>query len=158
MIWDTIAAMPWPHLAAFITGGLVLNFAPGQDVFFATACGLQGGPRAGALAGLGVGMGVLVHVTLTTIGLGAVIAAHPGALTAIKWLGAGYLLLLAWKSWTAGRPDPTARGAVRRLAIQDADGEHDAAGQHHPAQHVRQQAGTRDGVDDVQHHGDHGHQ
>lgn len=113
MIWDTLAAMPWPHLAAFISGGLVLNFAPGQDVFFATACGLQGGPRAGALAGLGVGMGVLVHVALTTAGIGALIAANPGALTAIKWAGAGYLLVLAWKSWTAGTPDPTARGSVR---------------------------------------------
>lgn len=117
MIWDTLAAMPWPHLLAFISGGLVLNFAPGQDVFFATACGVQGGPRAGALAGLGVGMGVVVHVLLATLGLGAVIAAHPGALMAIKWAGAGYLLFLAWKSWHAGAPDPTARGSVRTWNI-----------------------------------------
>ena len=113
MIWDTLAAMPWAHLAAFVTGGLVLNLAPGQDVFFATACGVQGGPRAGALAGLGVGMGVVVHVLMATAGLGAVVAAHPGALVAIKWAGAAYLLLLAWKSWHAGAPDPSARGAVR---------------------------------------------
>lgn len=117
MIWDTIAQMPWPHLAAFITGGLVLNVAPGQDVFFASACGVQGGPRAGALAGLGVGMGVVVHVLLATAGLGAVIAAHPGALAAIKWAGAGYLLFLAWKSWNAGVPDASARGSVRPWTI-----------------------------------------
>ena len=113
MIWDTLAAMPWAHLAAFVTGGLVLNFAPGQDVFFATACGVQGGPRAGALAGLGVGIGVVVHVLLATAGLGAVIAAHPGALVAIKWAGAAYLLFLAWKSWTATATDPSARGTAR---------------------------------------------
>ena len=116
MIWDTLAAMPWPHLLAFITGGLVLNFAPGQDVFFATACGVQGGPKAGALAGLGVGMGVTVHVLLTTLGLGAMVAAHPGALAAVKWIGAGYLLVLAWKSWNAV-PDPSARAAVRTWSI-----------------------------------------
>ena len=113
MIWDTLANIPLAQLLAFVAGGLVVNFAPGQDVFFATACGLQGGPRAGALAGLGVGMGALVHVTMATLGLGAVIAAHPGALSAIKWIGAGYLLVLAWKSWTAGPSDPTARAAVR---------------------------------------------
>lgn len=113
MIWDTLAQIPWPQLAAFITGGLVLNFAPGQDVFFATACGVQGGPRAGALAGLGVGLGVVVHVLLTTAGLGAVMAAHPGALAAVKGAGAAYLLWLAWKSWTAPPPDPSARAAVR---------------------------------------------
>ena len=91
----------------------MLNAAPGQDVFFATASGIQGGPKAGALAGLGVGIGVLFHVTMTTLGLGAVIAAHPGALSAIRWIGAGYLLYLAWKAWTAPPPDPSARPVVR---------------------------------------------
>lgn len=108
MILDPIAAIPADKLAAFVAGGLVLNFAPGQDVFFASASGIQGGPRVGALAGLGVGLGVLVHVTLATLGLGAVIAAHPGALSAIKWAGAAYLLFLAWKSWCA-----TAAGSAR---------------------------------------------
>ncbi|WCR11300.1 LysE family translocator [Paracoccus stylophorae] len=113
MIWDTLSDIPAAQLTAFIAGGLVLNVAPGQDVFFASACGIQGGPRAGALAGIGVGMGVLVHVGLATVGLGAVVAAHPGALLAIKYAGAAYLLWLAWKSWTAGPVDPAARGSVR---------------------------------------------
>ncbi len=113
MLWDTIANIPAQALLTFITGGLILNFAPGQDVFFASASGIQGGPRAGALAGLGVGLGVMLHVTLATIGLGALIAAHPGALLTIKYAGAAYLLFLAWKSWRAGDVQPTARGAVR---------------------------------------------
>ena len=117
MIWDTIANIPLNQLLAFIAGGLVLNFAPGQDVFFASACGIQGGPRAGALAGFGVGLGVLVHLTLATVGLGAVIAAHPEALLAVKYAGAAYLLYLAWKSWTAGPVDPAARAAVRPWSI-----------------------------------------
>lgn len=113
MIWDTIANIPLPQLMAFIAGGLVLNFAPGQDVFFASACGIQGGPRAGALAGFGVGLGVLFHLTLATVGLGAVVAAHPEAMVAIKYAGAAYLLWLAWKSWNAGPVQPEARGARR---------------------------------------------
>ena len=56
MIWDTIANIPAAQLITFIGGGLALNFAPGQDVFFASACGIQNGPRAGALAGIGVGL------------------------------------------------------------------------------------------------------
>ncbi|HWL57940.1 MAG TPA: LysE family translocator [Paracoccus sp. (in: a-proteobacteria)] len=111
MIWDTLANFPAEHLLAFMAGALVLNFAPGQDVFFASACGIQNGPRAGALAGLGVGLGVVCHVIMATIGLGALVAAHPGALVAIKFAGAGYLLWLAWKSWTAGEVDPRARAA-----------------------------------------------
>lgn len=113
MIWDTLANIPAAQLLTFILGGLVLNFAPGQDVFFASACGIQGGPKAGMLAGLGVGLGVSMHLTMATVGLGAVVAAHPEALLAIKYAGAAYLLWLAYKSWTAGPVDPSARGSVR---------------------------------------------
>ena len=125
MIWDTIANIPAPQLLAFILGGLALNFAPGQDVFFASACGIQGGPRAGALAGFGVGLGVLFHLTLATVGLGAVVQAHPEAMTAIKYIGAAYLLYLAWKSWNAGPVDPHAQAArgpwniIRRGALSN---------------------------------------
>ncbi|RJE88080.1 LysE family translocator [Paracoccus onubensis] len=113
MIWETLANIPLAQLMTFIAGGLVLNFAPGQDVFFASACGIQGGPKAGILAGLGVGLGVLMHLTMATVGLGAIVATHPGILTAIKYVGAAYLLWLAWKSWTAGPVDPSAKGSVR---------------------------------------------
>lgn len=117
MIWDTLANFPAEQLLAFMAGALVLNFAPGQDVFFASACGIQHGPRAGALAGLGVGLGGLFHVTIATVGLGALVAAHPGALMAIKYAGAGYLLYLAWKSWNAGGAAPAARSGLRGWSI-----------------------------------------
>lgn len=111
MIWDVLQALPAQSLLAFTLGGLVLNLAPGPDVLFATASGLQGGPRAGVMAGLGVGFGGLWHVTLAVLGLSALIAAHPGALSAIRWVGAAYLLWLAWKSWHAGPMGP-ARGTA----------------------------------------------
>lgn len=117
MIWDAIASIPPAQLTAFVAGGLVLNFAPGQDVFFASACGIGGGPRAGALAGIGVGLGVVMHVVLATVGLGALVAAHPEALRAVKYAGAAYLLWLAWKSWRAGPVDPSARGSVQTWTI-----------------------------------------
>ncbi|MDF3605179.1 LysE family translocator [Paracoccus sp. DMF-8] len=110
MIWDTLANIPLPQLLAFTGGALVLNVAPGQDVVFASACGIRSGPRAGALAGVGVGLGVLFHLMLATIGLGAIIAAHPEALSVIKYAGAAYLLFLAWKSWHATGAAPEVRG------------------------------------------------
>lgn len=96
---ETIANIPLDHLAAFVGGGLIVNLTPGQDVFFATASGLQGGSRAGVMAGLGVGLGALWHVALSALGLSALIAAHPEALAAIKYAGGAYLLYIAWKSW-----------------------------------------------------------
>ena len=117
MIWETLANFPAEQLLAFMAGALVLNLAPGPDVLFASACGIQHGPRAGVLAGLGVGLGVVCHVVLATLGLGALIALHPGALSAIRYAGAGYLLFLAWKSWTAGGAEPRTRAAARPWAI-----------------------------------------
>lgn len=109
---DLVRSFPIEQLLAFTAGGLVVNLVPGQDVFFASACGVQGGPRAGALAGLGVGLGVVWHVCLAALGLSAVIAAHPEALSAIKWAGAGYLAWLAVKSWRAVPANGSARGVV----------------------------------------------
>lgn len=109
MICDTMANFPVQQVLAFMAGALALNLTPGQDVVFASASGIQGGPRAGALAGLGVGIGGIVHVALAAVGLGALVAAHPGALLAVKYAGAAYLALLAWKSWHATAPAGGAR-------------------------------------------------
>ncbi|MFT4014513.1 MAG: LysE family translocator [Paracoccus sp. (in: a-proteobacteria)] len=117
MIWDTLANFPVQQLLTFLAGVVVLSFVPGQDVFFASACGIQNGPRAGALAGLGVGLGLFCHVAMTTAGLGALLAALPGALAVVKYLGAGYLLYLAWKSWHSAGDDPRAAAPRSRWSI-----------------------------------------
>ncbi|WP_151717777.1 LysE family translocator [Gemmobacter serpentinus] len=103
---DLLALVPPAELVAFLAAGIVLNLTPGADVMFATASGLAGGPKAGAVAGLGVGLGGLFHVSLAAIGVSALLAAHPAALTGLKWAGAGYLLFLAFKSWNAGASAP----------------------------------------------------
>lgn len=112
-MWETIQTYPSTQLLAFTLAGLMLNLTPGADVMFATASGLRGGPRAGMAAGLGVGLGVAMHVTLAALGLSALLAAHPAALGAIRWLGALYLLWLAVRAWRAGVPDAAERGAAR---------------------------------------------
>lgn len=103
--------LPPPEaLWAFVLAGVLLNLAPGPDVIFATASGLAGGPLAGAAAGLGTTAGVLAHVALAAAGLAALLAALPGALEALRWGGAAWLLWLAWRSWNAILPG----GAGRR--------------------------------------------
>lgn len=110
-MWHTISSFPIDQFLTFLGGGILLNLTPGQDVFFATASGIKGGPKAGILAGLGVGFGALWHVALSALGLSALIAAHAGALAMIKYLGAAYLLYIAWKSWNDDGSPPQGRGA-----------------------------------------------
>ena len=82
-------------LLSFIPAGLALNLTPGADMMFCLGQGLRGGPRAGMAANLGIAAGGLVQVTLAGLGLGALVAAHPMAFEAIRWVGVVYLLVLA---------------------------------------------------------------
>ena len=102
----------------FLASGLLLNLTPGADVMFATASGLRSGPRVGAAAGLGVGLGGIWHVGLAALGITALLAALPAALVALKWLGAAYLLWLAWNSWNAGAASATEGGMTAAAAIR----------------------------------------
>jgi threonine/homoserine/homoserine lactone efflux protein len=94
--------IPLETLLTFASAGILLNLTPGADVMFATASGMAGGPRAGMAAGAGVGLGGFWHVGLAALGVAALLAAHPAAMTGLRWFGAGYLLYLAYSSWTAG--------------------------------------------------------
>ncbi|MDR0808943.1 MAG: LysE family translocator [Gemmobacter sp.] len=115
---DLLTLVPFGQLLAFLAAGIMLNLTPGADVVFTTASGIAGGPKTGIAAGVGVGLGGLWHVTLAAAGVSALLAAHPGALMVLKWAGAGYLLWLAWKSWTAGavmQPGHSSASALRAL-------------------------------------------
>ena len=46
-------------------------------------------------ANFGIATGGMIHTLLAALGLGALVAAHPAAFEAIRWLGVGYLLWLA---------------------------------------------------------------
>lgn len=85
-------------LLAFVPAGLALNVTPGPDMMFCLAQGLRGGARCGWAAATGVALGGMVHVLLAGLGLGALVAALPGAFDVIRWGGAAYLAWIAWKT------------------------------------------------------------
>lgn len=84
---------------AFLPAALALNLTPGADMLFCFAQGARSGPRAAVAASAGISVGLMIHVMLAGLGLGALIAAFPWLFGAIRWLGAAYLLWLAWKTW-----------------------------------------------------------
>jgi threonine/homoserine/homoserine lactone efflux protein len=83
------------NLLYFLGVSAALTAAPGPDVLFLASQGVAGGPRAGLAAALGLSSGLLVHTTLTALGVSAVFAASPAAFTALKLAGTAYLLWLA---------------------------------------------------------------
>ena len=93
----TALGLAGPHeLLLFMTAVFVLNATPGVDLLLTVSRTLQGGPRAGVAAALGINSGCVVHALAAAFGLAALLAVSAAAFAAIKWLGAAYLLWLAW--------------------------------------------------------------
>lgn len=97
-------------LLAFIPAALALNLTPGADMMLCMGQGMRGGARAAWKASAGVACGGLVHGLLAGIGVAALVARHPAAFEVIRWVGAAYLLWMAWKALTSGAtPDARPR-------------------------------------------------
>lgn len=78
----------------FLIAVTALNLTPGPDIAYVAGQSIAQGRRAGILSALGVSLGGCAHTVACAIGLTALIAASPGAFTAIKWIGAAYLTYL----------------------------------------------------------------
>ena len=76
----------------FVLSGFLLNITPGPDTLYIVGCSSTQGWRAGAVAALGIGAGTLVHICAAALGLSAILAASATAFTAVKFIGAAYLL------------------------------------------------------------------
>jgi len=92
----------WPIFLSFVLAGLALNIVPGADMTFIIASAARGGRRDGIIASLGVGTGALVHILAAVLGLSAILASSQAAFNAIKWIGAAYLLWIAFSLIRSG--------------------------------------------------------
>jgi threonine/homoserine/homoserine lactone efflux protein len=84
----------WSGLGLFVVAALVLLITPGPAVLYIVTRSIDQGRRAGLVSMLGVHVGTLVHVAAAAVGLSAVLVASATAFTAVKWLGAAYLVYL----------------------------------------------------------------
>ncbi|MCG6903868.1 MAG: LysE family translocator [Rhodobacter sp.] len=106
-------------LLAFVPASLALNLTPGADMMFCLGQGLRSGPRAAMAANFGIAAGGLIQTVLAGLGLGAAVAALPGAFDVIRWAGVAYLLWLAVGTLRAGPVSGTAV-AMTSHAFRDA--------------------------------------
>lgn len=83
------------QVPAFLIACAVVIVTPGVDAFLLLRTSLRSGTRAGLLALAGIHTAAAVQVALVISGLGVVLAQYPMVLTALRWIGAAYLLYLA---------------------------------------------------------------
>lgn len=110
------------ELLAVMTITVLAVISPGPDFAMVTRSSWRYGRRAGLWTALGIAAGVQVHVFYTLVGVGLVIAQAPWLFTAIKWVGAGYLMYIGWRTWRD-------RSLVVDVVREEAQGDDDGTGE-----------------------------
>ena len=83
----------------FLPVALVLALTPGPNNFMAMRNGIQSGLTTAVLATTGRVLAFIILITITAVGLGAMLASSVLAFTVLKWAGAIYLIYLGIKAW-----------------------------------------------------------
>lgn len=119
--------LPLDVASAFFAAALVLSAAPGPDNIFVLTQSALFGARAGVVTTLGLMTGLCGHTLAVALGVAAIFQASPLAFTALKAVGAVYLLYLAWLTARSGsaraplgqRPFPGHAALYRRGIVMN---------------------------------------
>lgn len=82
--------------AEFLLTSLLVVASPGTGVLYTVSTGLSRGARASLLAAIGCTLGIVPHMAATVLGLAALFRTSAFAFELLKYLGAAYLLYMAW--------------------------------------------------------------
>lgn len=89
---------------AFALACTVVLLIPGPTILLVISYTLSHGRRAALASVTGVALGDFVAISLSLIGLGAIVATSATLFTALKWVGAAYLIYLGIQKWRS-RPE-----------------------------------------------------
>lgn len=82
----------------FFSSAFALCISPGPDLMYIMSQTIAKGKKTGLASTLGVCSGAMIHVSMAAFGLSAILAASAVAFTAVKIVGAVYLVYLGIKS------------------------------------------------------------
>lgn len=96
--------MPDPtQLALYVAAAVLLAVTPGPGIFYVAARTLAGGRAEGIASSFGTGLGGMVHVLGGSLGVSAIVLASAELFTALKLIGAAYLVWLGFRTVQAAR-------------------------------------------------------
>jgi threonine/homoserine/homoserine lactone efflux protein len=94
--------MSFESWIAFTAASAVLLLIPGPTILLVVSYALGQGWRTALPMAVGVALGDFTAMTLSMLGLGALLAASGAVFTALRWAGAAYLVWLGVKLWRVG--------------------------------------------------------
>jgi threonine/homoserine/homoserine lactone efflux protein len=106
--------MPLDLWLAFAAAAVVLLVIPGPTIALVIGYAVGEGRRAALAIVAGVALGDFTAMTLSLAGVGALLAASSMLFTALKWVGAAYLVYLGIRLWRAPVDDNPATVVERR--------------------------------------------
>ena len=94
--------MEWSiYSSEFLVLAIAMFFAllsPGPDFAMIVKQSVSYGRRASIFTSIGIGLGISVHIVYTLLGIGLIISKSIILFNIIKYLGAGYLIYIGYKS------------------------------------------------------------
>jgi threonine/homoserine/homoserine lactone efflux protein len=109
--------MPDPtELALYFAAAFLLAVTPGPGIFYVAARTLAGGRAEGIASSFGTGLGGMVHVLAGSLGVSAIVLASAELFTALKLVGAAYLVWLGFRTFRAARREAATALDGRALA------------------------------------------
>lgn len=106
--------IPIDSLLVFFSASLLLALSPGPDNIFVLTQSALRGAFAGFIITLGLCTGLLVHTSAVAFGVAAIFKTSALAFAVLKYIGAGYLLYMAWKAFRASPAEITAGNSSER--------------------------------------------
>jgi RhtB (resistance to homoserine/threonine) family protein len=103
----------WSEFLIVALAHLVAVISPGPDFAMVLRQSITFGRRTAIWTSVGVGTGILVHVTYSLLGIGLLVRSSVLAFNILKWLGALYLAWIGLKALRArAAPGAAAAGAA----------------------------------------------
>ncbi len=91
--------MSLEHWLAFVAASALLLAIPGPTILLVISYALSHGRKVASATVAGVALGDFTAMTASMLGLGALLATSATLFTALKWMGAAYLIYLGIKLW-----------------------------------------------------------
>ncbi|MCO6052186.1 LysE family translocator [Mesorhizobium sp. RP14(2022)] len=93
------------QLALYVAAAFLLAITPGPGIFYVAARTLAGGRAEGLSSSLGNGLGGMFHVVAGSLGVSAIVLASAELFTALKFIGAAYLVWMGVRTFLSARRD-----------------------------------------------------
>ena len=106
--------------AFFFLAVMLLLVSPGPNMLFVLGSGAGHGWRGGMAAAFGIGVADLVCTLACALGLAGLVTAYPLAFDIVRWVGAAYMLYLAYKCVAPQRVSVAATATTREETSRSA--------------------------------------